>query len=195
MTERSSTQPDGGLDFHPSPALLAELAGRGEQVAEVSTGDVNNDTPTPGPINSKKSTPSRHRQRVEPNCLTRPMRVLIVDDYAPLRALLKRFLEIAGAQIQEAGDGKEAISLVLEHNRCGRSFDAVLLDMRMPLLDGRACATAIRATGYAGTIVALTAEEGEFDRESCLAAGCDAHASKPIQPQALVDLLRHTHTP
>jgi len=65
----------------------------------------------------------------------------------------------------------------------------VLMDMQMPSLDGYAATQALRDAGYSRTIIAISAHAMVEDRERCLAAGCDAFASKPIDRRALVDLL------
>ncbi|HKC50361.1 MAG TPA: response regulator, partial [Myxococcota bacterium] len=71
----------------------------------------------------------------------------------------------------------------------GTPFDVVLLDVEMPEMSGNEAASALRADGYDGPIVALTARGSASDREACLAAGCDDFASKPIDRTALLALV------
>jgi CheY-like chemotaxis protein len=74
----------------------------------------------------------------------------------------------------------------------GGGFDAALLDLRMPELDGQGAARAIRSLPGARAalpIIALTANATETDRAECLAAGMDDFLTKPLDPDALVRIL------
>lgn len=114
-------------------------------------------------------------------------RILLAED-DPVNALIARtLLTRLGATIVLAATGKEAL---LEASQGG--FDAVLLDLRMPEMDGRDVASRIRAlSGEPGAVplVALTANATEADRDECLAAGMDAFLTKPVDPDALADVL------
>jgi CheY-like chemotaxis protein len=108
----------------------------------------------------------------------RRMRVLVVDDHPANRDLLRIMLQAVDCETAEACDGREAVEAV----RTG-DFDLVLMDIRMPVMDGVAATRAIRALEgpAAGTaILAVTAEAMPEDVARCLSAGMDAHVAKPV---------------
>ena len=110
-------------------------------------------------------------------------RVLVVDDRRDVRYLAQHFLEEAGAIVDTANDGLEALDKLASGTP---DFDLVLLDMQMPKLDGYQCATRLRASAFDKPIIALTANAMKGDREKCLAAGCDDYVAKPIDGGKLV---------
>jgi PAS domain S-box-containing protein len=116
-------------------------------------------------------------------------RVLVVDDQDDVRNLVRYELARAGAAVSSVSDGQQALDLVLQAERSGAAIDVVLLDMQMPLLDGYDTARKLRAAGFQGAIVALTASAMQGDRERCLEAGCDDYASKPLDVRRLVELV------
>ena len=119
-------------------------------------------------------------------------RVLVADDRRDNQLLISRILEKAGAGTSIAEDGERAIAAVAAAERAGRPFDVILLDMRMPLVDGYEAAARIRETGCRTPIIALTASAMKGDREKCLAAGCDDYLVKPVHHQQLTDMVvRH----
>jgi len=90
-------------------------------------------------------------------------------------------LEKSGMQVVEAEDGREACRYYTED-----SFDLVVLDMQMPVMDGYETAQALRDRGFAGSILALTANVLAVDRQRCMDAGCDAFLGKPIRVKQLI---------
>ena len=118
-------------------------------------------------------------------------RVLVAEDGVDNQRLIARLLGRAGLEVEIAPDGRRAVERVLAAERDGASFDAVLMDMQMPELDGFAATQALRDGGYARPIIALSAHAMREDRERCLAAGCDAFAPKPIERRPLLTLLAH----
>jgi signal transduction histidine kinase/CheY-like chemotaxis protein len=126
-----------------------------------------------------------------PEAKPAPMRgrVLLAEDGVDNRALLERILRRAGLTVEVAENGREAHAKAMSATLSGTPFDVVLLDVEMPEMSGNEAASALRADGYDGPIVALTAHARASDREACLAAGCDDFATKPIDRAALLLLL------
>ncbi|MFI5315487.1 MAG: ATP-binding protein [Myxococcota bacterium] len=116
-------------------------------------------------------------------------RVLLAEDGADNRALIERVLQRAGLTVELAEDGREAHAKAMSATLSGTPFDVVLLDVEMPEMSGNEAASALRADGYDGPIVALTAHGRASDREACLSAGCDDFATKPIDRSALLALM------
>ncbi|MDB5457962.1 MAG: sensor histidine kinase/response regulator, partial [Caulobacter sp.] len=107
-------------------------------------------------------------------------KVLLAEDN-PINALLARtLLEREGCRVDRAASGDEAIS-ALETG----VYDLILMDLRMPGLNGVDAARTLRERGVVTPIVALTADAFEDDRRACLAAGMNDFLVKPLTPDAL----------
>ena len=114
----------------------------------------------------------------------RGTRVLLAEDN-PINAMLARaLLEREGCAVERAGTGPEAVDAAMAGD-----FDLILMDLRMPGMDGLSAARLLRAKGVTTPIAALTADAFEEDRQACLAAGMDGFLPKPLDPQALRALL------
>jgi CheY-like chemotaxis protein len=112
-------------------------------------------------------------------------RVLLVEDN-PINALLARsLLEREGCAVERAASAAEALDAAATS-----APDLIFMDLRLPDMDGREATKALRAAGCLAPIVALTADAYEEDRRSCLAAGMDDFAAKPLQPAVLRAILR-----
>ncbi|WP_284616817.1 hybrid sensor histidine kinase/response regulator [Aquabacterium humicola] len=114
-------------------------------------------------------------------------RVLLVEDNEFNQIVAGELLrEVAGVDVTVAGDGPEALRQLGQ-----KRFDAMLLDVQMPGMDGYEVARRVRAgTDHAGLpIIALTAHASVADRELCLAAGMNDFLTKPFEPAALLRLL------
>lgn len=105
--------------------------------------------------------------------------------------ILADLLELEGASTEWAQNGQIAVDLFDQSEES--HFDAILMDMRMPVMDGTTAARTIRLLDRpdAATIpiIALTANAFEEDVKNCLQAGMDAHLSKPVDVDQLVELL------
>jgi signal transduction histidine kinase/DNA-binding NarL/FixJ family response regulator len=113
-------------------------------------------------------------------------RVLIVEDNWANRRLLVQLLEPVGFEVREAVNGKEAVEMWEDW-----SPHLVLMDMRMPVMDGYEATRRIKATtkGQATVIVALTASALEEERAVILSEGCDAFVRKPFREAELFAVL------
>jgi CheY-like chemotaxis protein len=116
----------------------------------------------------------------------RGLRVLIVEDVADASAVLALLLRMEGHDVRVAPDGPAALALAE-----AISPDVVLLDIRLPGLDGWEVARRLRRrSGKPPFLVALTGYGGECDRRRSEAAGIDLHLVKPADPELLLWLLR-----
>ena len=112
--------------------------------------------------------------------VSRPLRLLLVEDNPINQLVACALLEQAGHEVQKAADGREGL-------RCWQQggFDAVLMDVQMPVLDGLSATRELREIerrqGLRRTpVIAITASAMTEDRERCLAAGMDDYISKPF---------------
>lgn len=121
-------------------------------------------------------------------------RVLVVDDEASLRRVIRLSLTASGFAVEEAVDGAEAVAAIGQ-----KPFDMVLLDVNMPGVNGVETCRQLRAlTPHAGIII-LTVRDGEDDKVRALEAGADDYVTKPFPFRELVArlgaVLRRTHKP
>jgi two-component system, sensor histidine kinase len=131
--------------------------------------------PEAGPASRKKvaGTPSA------------AFRILLVEDDDAIRKLLELLIQHRGMQVTSVADGEQALAQ-LQHRR----YDLVVMDLRMPRLDGLTATRLIREQEQANDsvrlpIIGITAHGGPEDRDLCLQAGMDERLSKPIRSEDL----------
>jgi CheY-like chemotaxis protein len=120
--------------------------------------------------------------------------ILVCDDTASIRLLMRINLELAGFEVLEARDGQAALE-VLERNP-DRLPSVVILDAQMTPLDGWGAVAAIRGdpTLEHLPIVMVTASLQQQEKQRSIAAGVDAFVAKPFEPEDLVDLVSELAT-
>ena len=118
-------------------------------------------------------------------------RILLVEDNAINAEIARMILEQYGAEVQQAENGKTGLEALQEKGP--GYYDAVLMDIQMPVMNGFEATKAIRALGgaYATAlpIIAMSANAYEEDVRDCLAAGMNGHIAKPFNPAELIRIL------
>jgi len=187
LAGRSVTPPLVMVTAHRSEGLVAgaRAAGIDTLIAKPVSAPLLHDTVAhllahvPPPARAARSADKTIEQ---PPAALAGARVLLVEDNPMNQEVALALLEHAGISADVAPDGMAAVRMVGEH-----PYDAVLMDMQMPVMDGIEATGAIRALpGRAELpIIAMTANATARDRERCLGAGMNDHLSKPIEPNLL----------
>jgi len=123
----------------------------------------------------------------------RALKILLAEDNLVNQKLASLLLEKKGHTVHVVGDGKLAVEAY-----SGESFDVILMDVQMPIMDGFAATAEIRKyqqqTGRSTPIVAMTAHAMKGDRERCLEAGMDDYVTKPINAATLFEVIENVMT-
>ena len=106
--------------------------------------------------------------------------ILVVDDEARIRAIIRKYAEFEGHQVTEAGDGMEAVLLCRSNG-----YDLIIMDIMMPELDGFSACREIRKTSQT-PIIMLSARGEEYDRINGFEVGVDDYVTKPFSPKELM---------
>jgi CheY-like chemotaxis protein len=119
------------------------------------------------------------------------MTILLADDNAPSRELMREILEACGYDVAEAANGREALDLIRNSPP-----NIVLLDLQMPVMDGFAVIHAVRSDERLRllTVIALTASAMLGDKERAIAAGFDSYIAKPISLESVRNQIRQVTT-
>jgi signal transduction histidine kinase len=128
---------------------------------------------------AKGAAPGRVRQFFE------GLHMLLAEDHRDLHFALRALLERTGATVESAFDGREAVDKAVSG-----TFDVVLMDLRMPHVDGFQATRELRSQGCSVPIVALTADPATVHRTEALDAGCNACLSKPFKLEDLLASIR-----
>lgn len=107
--------------------------------------------------------------------------ILVVDDEARIRTVIRKFAEFEGHTITEAADGMEAVLLCRKNH-----FDIIIMDIMMPELDGFSACREIRKNDSKTPIIMLSARGEEYDRINGFEVGIDDYVVKPFSPKELM---------
>jgi CheY-like chemotaxis protein len=129
-----------------------------------------------------------------PEASVQPLEVLVVDDSPDNRLLLRSYFKRLPYHLDEAENGALAVARFKD-----RSYDIVLMDIQMPVMDGYTAMREVRSCererGAPHTpMIALTASALKEDVERCLEAGADLHLAKPVRKMVLLEAIRHLTT-
>ncbi len=201
QADASTTRKYGGsgLGLTISSELVRMMKGRIWVQSEVGQGSTFHFTvqlkwsgsPTALPADSPRGLPRPAETDAVSTLATpapRTLRILVADDHDANRNLVKTVLTKRGHQCVEAVNGYQVLDAITR-----QPFDAVLMDVQMPEMDGYQATAAIRKRedreGGHVPIIALTAHAMSGDRERCLLAGMDAYLAKPLRPSELIRLV------
>jgi CheY-like chemotaxis protein len=115
------------------------------------------------------------------------MRVLFVEDSEINRRIVREMLTAGGVVMDEAEDGQAGLEMIEAND-----YDLILMDLRMPRMDGLTAIRHLRARGDAKAslpVVVVTADAGSTIHDDCVAAGADEVMSKPVSMPALYDTI------
>ncbi|MCQ8879071.1 response regulator [Pseudoalteromonas shioyasakiensis] len=117
-------------------------------------------------------------------------RVLVVDDLRDLRVLVGHMLSSAGAKVDYAEHGKQALDKVNRAQQQGQPYDIVFLDIHMPVMGGKEATIELRKMGFAGAIIALTAATMKGIHSELTALGFNDVIGKPVDASLLYQCLQ-----
>jgi PAS domain S-box-containing protein len=178
-----------GLGLTISRQLAEALGGTVGVTSEYGKGSTFTCTVDTGPLDGVEmlATPPRSAASRDESHTFRlpPLRILSADDGESNQKLISVMLTRAGAAIVDAApNGKVACDLAAKHD-----YDIILMDMQLPVMDGYTAVGELRRRGVTTPIVALTAHAMKSEEDRCLAAGCDAFVSKPIEMDRLLRVI------
>jgi DNA-binding response OmpR family regulator len=118
------------------------------------------------------------------------MNILLVEDQQRLAQALSAILEEEGYHVNAVGDGRSGLEYALSADATGTSYDVIVLDVMLPIMDGFAVARELRRKGNSVPIIMLTARDTLRDKITGLDMGADDYLTKPFQPAELLARLR-----
>jgi PAS domain S-box-containing protein len=161
----------------------------------VAAGDITKVEMLTGEQAAEKCAAAARTTKTSLSVWFKPARILITDDTPANRQLAGLVLRKAGLQIDEAENGAIAVE-----KATANTYDLLLMDMQMPVMDGFTATRTLRSHGLSIPILAFTANFTEQDRQNCVASGCTGFLTKPINIDLLLSkiaeyLPRQDHPP
>ena len=179
-----------GLGLAITKRLVSLMNGTITVSSELGNGSVFT-VKLPLKIQSKDESETREAEVInEPKSLE-GKKILLVDDNELNREIAVEILEDSGMVVDMACNGMEAVEMVKQNGM--RFYDAILMDIQMPVMNGYEATEAIRALpddGKPVVIIALSANAFEEDKKKSLSVGMNAHIPKPVNAAELVETLR-----
>ena len=197
QVDMSSTRRFGGtgLGLSISQRLAEMLGGRIDVRSQLGEGSTFTLTIDAGPTKIAAMPPSSSAPRTAED---RPLaevfeslhgRVLLVEDVPEMTHLMRCTLTKTSLELDLAKNGVVACEKAMASKAAKEPYDLILMDIRMPVMNGYEATRRLRAEGWVGPIVALTAHSMRGDREQCLEAGCNDYLSKPVSQAAFFGVL------
>ncbi|MDD3118308.1 MAG: transporter substrate-binding domain-containing protein [Victivallales bacterium] len=181
ITKRLIELMDGKLEVTSAPNTGSNFTFDAEFEVGKLTEEVT-DTSTIIAIN-RMAMKSKNLDKIEK---IRGARVLLVEDNAINRQVAREMLTQVGIVVDSAENGQEAVAAVVD---AGKEFDAIFMDVQMPIMDGYKATEAIRNAGKTVPIIALTAHVMPTAIKRCLQSGMNDHLNKPLNPELMYTTL------
>lgn len=175
QAHRDLAHTGSGLGLAISQELTRTLGGQLSAASTVGVGSVFS-------VMLTVPTALPHERRTPTPQVLPAFRALVVDDNQLNRRVARALLERIGGTTREAADGREGLAAAQ-----AEPTDVVFMDLQMPVMDGLEATRALRAAGFSGGILALTASAGPETEAECLAAGMNGCLAKPLQLERLRD--------
>jgi signal transduction histidine kinase/CheY-like chemotaxis protein/HPt (histidine-containing phosphotransfer) domain-containing protein len=178
-----------GLGLSISRRIAVALGGDLRVQSELGKGSVFTVTIETGPLDDVKFVEASEITALVGDVTSRgsspvvlpPSRILLVEDGQTNRKLISLVLRRAGAEVTMAENGRIGVEIATSE-----SFDLILMDMQMPVMNGYEASRTLQERGITAPIVALTAHAMQGDEAKCRAAGCSGYLTKPIDANLLL---------